>query len=74
MTRVTVDADLLSKLHNLTERVQLCDLSGKVMAEVVPAADLQPWIPEFTEEELREAEQSDKWYTTAEVLARLEKP
>ena len=76
MTRITVDPDLLSKLHNLTQPLQLCDPSGKILAQVVPAPDLSRyvhWEPEFTEDELRQAELSDRWYTTAEVLARLEK-
>jgi hypothetical protein len=64
-------------LHNLTQPLQLCDPSGKVLAQVVLAPDLskyEAWEPEFTEEELRQAEQSDQWFTTAEVLARLENP
>lgn len=71
MTRITVDPELLSKLLNLTQPLELCDASGKILAQLVPAPTGRPWVPDFTEEELREAENSDKWYTTAEVLARL---
>ena len=81
MTRVIVDNILRSKLHNLTEPLELCDPSGTVLGHLVPTCDLsdyEPWIPEFTDEELRLAEQSDeKRYTTAEMLAHLaslEKP
>ena len=76
MTRITVDPDLLSKLHNLRESLELCDVTGNVLAQVVPALDLsqfERWEPQFTEEELREDEQSDEWFTTAEVQAYLEK-
>jgi hypothetical protein len=76
MTRITVDADLLTKLQNLRQPLELCDPSGRVLAQVVPAPDLskyKSWEPNFTEEELRAAEQSDEWYTTEEVLAYLEK-
>jgi hypothetical protein len=75
MTRVIVDEFLRSKLHNLTEPLELCDPSGRVLGRLVPTFDLsqyEAWIPEFTDEELRQAAQSDeKRYTTAEVLARL---
>jgi hypothetical protein len=75
MTRVIVDEILRNKLHNLTEPLELCDSSGRVLGRFVPTIDLsqyEPWIPEFSEEELRRAEQSDeKRYTTAEVLAHL---
>ena len=75
MTRVIVDDDLRSKLHNLTEPLELCDLSGRVLGRVVPAIDLsgyEYWEPEFSDEELREQEQSDeKSFTTTELLAHL---
>ncbi len=75
MTQVIVDETLLSKLHNLTEPLELCDGAGHVLGRVVPAFDLsqyEPWEPEFSEEELRAEEESDaKRYTTAEVLAHL---
>jgi len=75
MTRVIVDDDLRSKLHNLTEPLELVDPSGAVLGRLVPALDLsqyEPWEPEFSEEELQRDEQSDeKRYTTDEVLAYL---
>ncbi len=75
MTRVIVDEVLRSKLHNLTEPLELCDASGNVLASLVPTIDLSEyeyWEPEFSEEELRAQELSDeKRYTTAEVLAHL---
>jgi hypothetical protein len=75
VTRVIVDAILRSKLHGLTEPLELCDETGQVLGHVVPALDLsqyKPWEPSFSEEELRRAEQETESYTTAEVLAYLE--
>ena len=76
MTRVTLDAATMSKLHNLSKRLQICDESGKIRAELVPVldpADYEPAPPpELSPEELRRCFESTRWHTTAEVLARLE--
>jgi hypothetical protein len=74
MTKVVVDAVLRSKLHDLTEPLELCDESGLVLGRVFPAVDLsqyEPWEPSFSEEELRNMGKSEKWYTTEQVLAHL---
>ena len=74
MTRIIVDETLKSKLHNLSEPLELCDEAGRVLGHVYPAVDLsqyEPWEPEMSEEELQQLEQSDKWYSTEEVLAHL---
>jgi len=74
MTRVIVDETLLSKLHNLAQPLELCDQSGRVLGRVFPTPDLseyEPWEPPISEEELRRREQSNKWYTTEQVLAHL---
>lgn len=74
MTRVIVDAELLGKLRNLSELVELCDDRGRVLAQVVPSPNLQdydPTEPPMSEEELARREASDKWYSTEEVLQRL---
>lgn len=74
MTRVIVDETLLSKLHNLTQPLELCDQDGNVLAQVVPTLDLseyEPWEPPISEEELQRREQSEEWYTTEQVLAHL---
>jgi hypothetical protein len=77
MTRVLLDAALRSKLHNLSHPLELCDDSGKVVGRVFPTADLsqyEPLEPQVSEEELDRREQADeRRYTTAEVLAHLEK-
>jgi hypothetical protein len=74
MTKVIVDETLRSKLRNLSEALELCDESGKVLGRVFPAVDLsqyEPWEPPIDEGELRRREQSDKWHTTEQVLSHL---
>jgi hypothetical protein len=78
MTRITVDAALSSKLSEATEAVELCDSSGRVLGRFFPAPDLSQYEPDSLEpqvsdEELRRREQSEKWYTTEEVLDHLRK-
>jgi hypothetical protein len=77
MTRVVVNDTLRSLLHNLSQPLELCDEFGHVLGRVFPTSDLsqyEPWVPSFSEEELRRQEHAnEKRYTTAEVLARLEK-
>ncbi len=75
MTRVVVDDLLRSRLQNLTQPLELCDPSGRVVGRVFPAEDASeydlrqpPLSQEETERLLRE-----KRYSTAEVLAHLEK-
>jgi hypothetical protein len=76
MTKITVDAALLSKLNNLTEPLELCDEAGHVLAKVRPVYDpalYGPLEPQVSNEELDRRFKSDKWYTTAEVLEHLRK-
>jgi hypothetical protein len=77
MGRIIVDEALRAKLQNFSTPLELCDESGRVLGRLFPAIDLsqyEPWEPPISDEELRRREQSDeKRYTTAEVLARLEK-
>jgi hypothetical protein len=56
MTKVIVDEVLRTKLHNLTEPLELCDESGRVLGQVFPVLDLsdyEPWEPPMSEEELQ---------------------
>jgi len=77
MTRVVLDANLREKLGNLAQPLELCDESGRVLGRVFPTPDparLEPREPQVSEEELDRREQAnEKRYTTAEVLAYLEK-
>lgn len=74
MTRIIVDDELRTKLHNLAQPLELCDESGRLLARLVPqidASQFEPREPSISEEELRRRERSNKWRTTAEVLERL---
>jgi len=77
MTQVLVNETLRRLLHNLSQPLELCDESGRVVGRVFPTLELsqyEPWVPPFDEDDLRRQEQAgEKRYTTAEVLAHLEK-
>ncbi len=76
MTKVVVDATVRSKLHNLTEALELCDESGRVLGRFLPVLDGSEGRrlePQLSEEELQRREHETESYTTAEVLAYLEK-
>ncbi len=77
MTQIILDAALASKLNDLKCPAELCDPSGHVVGRFVPAFDLSEWEPvsdDISEEELQRRLRSDeKRYSTAEVLAHLEK-
>lgn len=77
MIKIILDEMLREKLHDLSQPLELCDRDGRVKGHVFPVLDLsqyEPCEPPITEEELQRLEQSkEKRYTTAEVLAYLEK-
>jgi hypothetical protein len=80
MSKYTIDATLSQTLGRLTQPVELCDPAGHVVGKFVPAIDLSEWEPvdpnepDITEEELRRRLASNEpRYTTAELLAYLEK-
>ncbi len=74
MTKIVVDEALRNKLLNLTQPLELCDESGRVLASVFPKLDLsqyEPSEPQISEEELERRMNSTEWYTTEQVLAHL---
>ena len=76
MGRVVVDMATRKKLLGLQEPVEFTDESGKVFGQFTPIP--QPGDrrrePQVSEEEIRRREQStERRYSTAEVLAHLEK-
>jgi hypothetical protein len=77
MTRIKLDTDLAARLHDLAQVAELCDPSGRVLGQFVPRVDLSEWepvSPEVSEEELdRRARSGARRYSTAEVLATLER-
>jgi hypothetical protein len=76
MTQIIVDSNVASQL-SAGHPAELCDASGKVLGRFVPLIDLSVWEPigpEPTEAELDDIENSNEpTYTTAEVIAHLEK-
>jgi hypothetical protein len=76
MTELVLPENVAAQLQGIANVVNLCDASGKKLGCFVPAVDLSEYEilgPEPTEEELRQAEMSNDWFTTDEVLRRLEK-
>lgn len=77
MTKILVDETLKMKLHNLTQPLELCDEQGHILGRFVPVLDpaLYDLEPPITEDELQRlrSQKSGKTYTTAEVIAYLEK-
>jgi hypothetical protein len=77
MSKIPLDPALRSKLLDLRQPLGLCDELGRVLARVPPVPDLseyEPWEPDISEEELQRREQSDKWYSSEQVLAHLMQP
>ncbi|HYT90169.1 MAG TPA: hypothetical protein VEL76_15785 [Gemmataceae bacterium] len=77
MTQILLDAALANKLNELKSSAELCDPAGRVIGRFVPVVDLSEWEPitdPISEEELqRRLRSNEKRYSTAEVLAHLEK-
>jgi hypothetical protein len=77
VTQLILDANVAGKLNEFYLPVELCDPSGRVLGRFVPLIDPTEWepvSPGASEEELDRREQAnEKRYTTAEVLAHLEK-
>jgi len=77
MTQIFLDASVSSKLNLVMQPVDLCDPSGRVLGQFVPLIDPSEWepiSPPASEAELdRREKANEKRYSTAEVLAHLEK-
>jgi hypothetical protein len=76
MSHVTVDVELANKLCGLSETVELRDPSGRVLGQFAPLTGANRddrGRPPISEEELQRREQEEEDYSTAEVLAYLEK-
>jgi hypothetical protein len=76
MTRIILDAASLSKLHNLSQPLELCDETGAVRAQLIPVLnpdDYEPCEPPpLSEEEMRKRRESTDGLTTRELIAKLE--
>jgi len=77
MTKILVDETLRAKLHDLTQPLELCDAEGHILGRFTPVLDpaLFDLQPPFTEEEIKQLllDKGGKTYSTAEVIAYLEK-
>ena len=74
MSRLIVTPELRKLLGNPIQSVELVDEAGTVLATVQPKIDLSQWDltePSISQEELQSREKSNKWHTTAEVMAYL---
>jgi hypothetical protein len=72
MTQIIVDSNLRGKLPDLSKPFAVCDEAGQVVGRYIPAGPGSN--PPISREEIERRKQSkDKSYTTAEVLAHLEK-
>jgi hypothetical protein len=77
MTQISLEADVSKRLDELDQPAELCDLRGRVIGRFIPLVNVSEWepvSPDISEEELdRRSRSEEKRYTTAEVLAHLEK-
>lgn len=77
MSKFPLDAAMFESLNSLTHPVDMCGPDGRVAGKFYPSIDWSEWepvTPEVTDEELRQlAKSNEPRYTTAEVLAYLEK-
>ena len=75
MNRIIIDNETKSRLGDCAAAVELCDESGRVLARLTPVFTMEDALacePAMTEEELQRRINSEKWYTTQEVLDHLE--
>ncbi|MCI0465179.1 MAG: hypothetical protein L0Z62_50295 [Gemmataceae bacterium] len=78
MTRIVVNDIVSNVLREIPNSVEVCDQSGRVLGRFTPFLDpalyegLEPQISDEERQRRRES-RSGRTYTTAEVLAHLEK-
>ncbi len=76
MSKLIVDAAILDKLKDLEDPVEVCDEAGQVVGHFFPKLDPKKYKlePQISKEEIeRRRKSNQKTYTTAEVIAYLEK-
>jgi len=76
MSKLILDATVLRKLLEFKQPVEVCDQGGHVVGHFFPRLDPADWDlePEISEAEIeRRSRSNEPTYTTAEVLAHLEK-
>lgn len=77
MTQIVLDASVASKLYAVPHAVKLCDPTGRVLGTFIPSPDpsaFEGLESPLSKEELDQRKKTKgKTYSTAEVLAHLEK-
>ncbi len=77
MTQIMLDDSATARLNQAKQPVEICDRLGRVIGQFIPSIDTSEWepiSPDVDEKELdRRSASNEKRYTTAEVLAHLEK-
>jgi hypothetical protein len=71
MSRITLPENVLTFLESLRASAELCDSTGRVVGVFAPAKEAAADAPELPPGELERRRQSSKWFSTADVLARL---
>ncbi len=72
MTKITLDPNLRERLPDLTQPFEVCDEAGTTIGKYLPSTDSKK--PPIKKEEIeRRKRNKGNTYTTAEVLAHLEK-
>jgi hypothetical protein len=75
MSELQLPEMVASQLQGLSEPVHLCDASGKRLGSFVPAIDLSEYEvlgPDLSDQVADEISRSQEWFTTSQVLQRLE--
>lgn len=75
MTRLTADAELLTRLLHLKETLEVCDEQGRPLAYVLPAIGLTPTASTdspFTDAEIRERRQQRIGRPLCDILKDLQ--
>lgn len=75
MNELVMPETVASQLQGLPYPINLCDVSGKTLGCFVPIVDRSLYEivgAEPTNEEMDQIEKSGDWYSTDEVLRRLE--
>ena len=78
MTKVTLDAETLAKLHELSQRLEFCDETGKTLGNFQPLAEPDGSVQEkiqspFSDEEIEESRKQLGGRPLTEILADLQR-
>jgi hypothetical protein len=75
MTRVTLDSETVSKLHDLQEHLELCDQSGRLLGYFVPTEDKVKYAQtegQVSDAELNRREAEESGRPLADILRDLD--